>query len=700
MVFAYNASEGKKLLSQGITAEQKGENLTALDLYIQARTADKKNIEIKKHIDSVIEVIAKSSESIKTFNKKSSADLKKSIKFRGEWDKIRISLEKLFEQYTWEEILKEYLVVYYPEIQAEELTSSNYSTGTINLSVKAPFVYHITNAEYQEYVYEREFAKKIEAILETIDSDNEWKISLRTHRSGTHIKTYVDSHYDLVLLKENKSFIADEFLFKERVVFKNIPLTDANTDKITVAIQKSECFKSKTELKSLPFDKFKEKYDNSNDFIAAEEKIKNTPPGETIEIKLSGAFNEHFYSLSRLADAIRQCKGYVDLDISDTYLDYDLSTLGYSTIIYSSDVDIYSNKIEAKEIWNENGFKNCSHLIRIVLPKELKSMSYGAFIGCSLLREVVLQDELWCLGGGTFNGCQSLTEIFIPRSVSSLCHDYEYKCNGDYWSNHICIDSFYNSSIEKVYYEGSPSKWVGIETADKANVLKSFTYENQIEVVYDYPAWKFAEIKKAEKEHIAAEKKAEEERIAAAKKAEEERIATEKKAEEERIATEQEAENQRLKKFQDYYESGVVPAEDAANFLSTINFINNNLGEIKKIKIIGNVAGEMEKIRGKLHDRQLNLNPSKKDSYLKLALDFSEAEGLTELEDGYFWGWYLLSEITLPKTLIEIKSNAFNSCNPIINYTGSKKEWKKIKIDKEGNKTLLKAKINYDYKEK
>lgn len=689
MIFAQNAAEGQKLLSQGITAEQKGENFTALALYIQARTADKNNVEIKNHIDSMIEVIAKSCESIQIFNKKSSADLKKSMKLRGEWDKIHTSLEKLFDYYTEEKIFLEYTVGYYTDIQTEELTSKNYLNETVNLSVKAPFLYHIRSNAYIDYIYETDFAKKLAAILRPINSKNEWHLYLKTERkeiSEYDIKERIKPDYKICLMNGKQEIGIEDFDFinedkgKYNIVFENIPLNYADTDKITVVIKPT--YKGRSGLKSdknlfCSFENLKKKY--FSEMYEAEEYIKNIPEDEIKTIKIMGEFNKYLYPFSRLADAIRQCKGFVDLDISETF---GLRGIGYD---YEFDYDRW----EDKAIGN-NGFKDCNALVRIILPKEgFYYLEYGTFLNCSSLHEVKLSEDIKYLGGDSFKGCTALTELCIPKTVTHLYKEEYYRSHWD------VFDSLNGSSIQKIYYEGSSAEWGKIETVSQWKCPDAHHYKrhdvsySRIEIVFDCPAWKVTEIKKAE-----------EERIAAAKKAEEERIATEKKSEEERIAAEQEAENQRLKKFQDYYESGVVPAEDAANFLSTINFINNNLGEIKKIKIIGNVAGEMEKIRVKLHDRQLNLNPSKKDSYLKLALDFSEAEGLTELEEGYFWGWYLLSEITLPKTLIEIKSNAFNSCNPIINYTGSKKEWKRIKIDKEGNKTLLKAKINYDYKAK
>ena len=684
MIFAQNAAEGQKLLSQGITAEQKGENFTALALYIQARTADKNNVEIKNHIDSMIEVIAKSCESIQIFNKKSSADLKKSMKLRGEWDKIHTSLEKLFDYYTEEKILLEYTVGYYTDIQTEELTSKNYLNETVNLSVKAPFLYHIRSNAYIDYIYETDFAKKLAAILRPINSKNEWDLYLETERkeiSEYDIKERIKPDYKICLMNGKQEIGIEDFDFinenkgKYNIVFENIPLNYADTDKITVVIKPT--YKGKSGLKSdknlfCSFENLKKKY--FSEMYEAEESIKNIPEDEIKTIKIMGEFNKYLYPFSRLADAIRQCKGFVDLDISETF---GLRKIGYD---YEFDYDRW----EDKAIGN-NGFKDCNALVRIILPKEgFYYLEYGTFLNCSSLHEVKLSEDIKYLGGDTFKGCNALTELCIPKTVTRL---YEEEENRSYLE---IFDSLNGSSIQKIYYEGSSAEWGKIETVsqwkcpdDVDHYRRHDVSYSQIEIVFDCPAWKVTEIKKAEEERIAAAKKAEEERIA---------------AEEERIA----AENERLRLAkQEAQESGVFPAAEAPELLRSINF-SNRPGEIKKIKIIGNVSYEMENIRSAIVSIQSNLDPLKKNTYLNLSLDFSETEGLTKIEQGYFLGFYLIREITLPTTLTEIEEHAFHLCNPmpIINYTGTKAQWKKIWINKDGNEDLLKAKINYDYKAK
>lgn len=74
-------------------------------------------------------------------------------------------------------------------------------------------------------------------------------------------------------------------------------------------------------------------------------------------------------------------------------------------------------------------------------------------------------------------------------------------------------------------------------------------------------------------------------------------------------------------------------------------------------------------------------------------------EGVTEIGYSAFGNCTSLASITIPASVTTIKLYAFNGCKSLKNvyYAGSKKQWKKINIQKEyhGNDPLLKAKIEY-----
>ena len=76
--------------------------------------------------------------------------------------------------------------------------------------------------------------------------------------------------------------------------------------------------------------------------------------------------------------------------------------------------------------------------------------------------------------------------------------------------------------------------------------------------------------------------------------------------------------------------------------------------------------------------------------------------GFTSIGDEAFRECEKLQTVTLPQSLTDIGRGAFVDCNALagVFYRGTKKQWKKINIDKKqkGNKPLLKAKIIFEHK--
>ena len=78
-------------------------------------------------------------------------------------------------------------------------------------------------------------------------------------------------------------------------------------------------------------------------------------------------------------------------------------------------------------------------------------------------------------------------------------------------------------------------------------------------------------------------------------------------------------------------------------------------------------------------------------------------EGITVIEVSTFSYCSSLERVVIPESVTEIQYYAFSDCSKLteVYYRGTKKQWKKIKIDKagKGNKYLLKAKIHYEWKD-
>ena len=77
-------------------------------------------------------------------------------------------------------------------------------------------------------------------------------------------------------------------------------------------------------------------------------------------------------------------------------------------------------------------------------------------------------------------------------------------------------------------------------------------------------------------------------------------------------------------------------------------------------------------------------------------------EGITAIEVSTFSYCSNLERVVIPESVTKIQYCAFMGCQKLaeVYYRGTKKQWKKIKIDKagKGNKYLLKAKIHFEHK--
>lgn len=73
-------------------------------------------------------------------------------------------------------------------------------------------------------------------------------------------------------------------------------------------------------------------------------------------------------------------------------------------------------------------FKNCSSLIKITIPNNVKELENGIFSDCSSLEEVSLPQGLKEISSYMFENCSSLTEIIIPKDVESIWYQVFKNC--------------------------------------------------------------------------------------------------------------------------------------------------------------------------------------------------------------------------------------------------------------------------------
>ena len=111
---------------------------------------------------------------------------------------------------------------------------------------------------------------------------------------------------------------------------------------------------------------------------------------------------------------------------------------GYSGTERNVEIPSVYNGLPVTSI-GERAFRYCSSLTSVVIPDSVTSISYQAFAGCSSLTSVVIPDSVTSIGNYAFDGCSSLTSVYIT--------DIEAWCNISGLSNLMA----YGSSSKNLY---------------------------------------------------------------------------------------------------------------------------------------------------------------------------------------------------------------------------------------------------------
>lgn len=131
----------------------------------------------------------------------------------------------------------------------------------------------------------------------------------------------------------------------------------------------------------------------------------------------------------------------------------------------------------------EDAFKDCTSLKKVVIPKGCKVIGAGEFFfyasnvfaNCSNLEEVIIPDTVEVIEGQAFYGCTSLKEITIPDSVKVIEPRTFEGC----------------TSLEKITIPNSV-KIIGEEAFKECSSLKKVNLPEQLEEIHQYAFCKTA----------------------------------------------------------------------------------------------------------------------------------------------------------------------------------------------------------------
>ena len=502
-------------VAKGIVAEQSGSNIEALTYYIQAKKNDKKLGEATSRMASMTSVVT-------TGN--FGANAKNLMKLRNDWDKLLRETAELIASNPPQFVLK-----YFSDIEARELTEEDYENGTMSFAVSSPYLKQVVDNENGR------IATELLTTLKAIPQSKNWG-----YKINDFPWSYADDIGNNNWLQKSVKYTTDTFSFK-------VSLLDAKKKEIaTRAVNYTVKYEKKYEGFTIKSDNRVDLYDDSESELLKFYAVSvNDADTDKLYITITNnskkkisivPVEKDVLPLRKAIECIKSGKHNGTIKIAGINEHYSLSDLDLRGKVINT---LDASDLQVKSLYREN--TSNVNLSTLILPDTCDKIYDYSF------------------------RYSNITKLIIPTSVKEF----------GFWA-------FADSNIKTLFYCGSENQWSQIKKDYEGYGINGHIGQ----ILYDYDPIK-----------IAAEKKAEEERIAAEKKAEEERIA---------------AENERLRLAkQEAQESGVFPAEDAAELLLSIYF-SNRPGEIKKIKIVGNVSYEMENIRSAIVSIQSILDPLKK----------------------------------------------------------------------------------------
>lgn len=724
------------LFAKGIEAERAGKNLEALTCFLKVLTEDKNNAEAEKHMYSSLYAVGDGKYGINTNLSNSGKRLQALIQLKSAWDETLSTATKFVASNR-----PVFELRYFGNIIPQELTEFDYNNNTMTFKVNAPYfkqycpqendeIMQILDFEFRKIEEAKNWGDKINGFPKTyIDEleDNNWlkkggekysfdvclqdgnnntlatkrinyTVSLRVlcelnmtrdgdiAYEGGGIKSSTYSGFSITSdnegdwgetyqLGSNGPIYGSEGEIEE-IYFSHVPISGINTSKLKIIVQNAEDSLMPIYISKSP-----------NDLVPIHSKNKSS--GNTV--KICGRLDARGGAIRDWSDAIGEVKGYENIDFSNAYGIRDFTTgwLGSSYFIRLPDIQ------------------------NIIFPSGATSIDFAV----------------------PFNSAT------FPVSTREVLDKYR---GGRKVSIHFC---------------GSKQLWKHIFVADSLNdgsLSVDFLYgadERKKEMLAARER-----DKTLEEARLAAAKKAEEARLAA-EKAEEERIAAEKAWAELLLYSSSEIVSKIDHGAKTIKLKGTYSASDLEYIDKALDrryrgesVITLDLSEVEGMKNLGwlgtspcasiYLPKDIESINANCEFEKIVPHPESSSVFKKDEVLYTNGgtvvdsvdrniknakiiDGVIKIKSYAFSGSKSLTSVTIPSSVTSIGSSAFEGCTSLTNvtipdsvttigykafygctslktvyYAGSKKDWKKIKIDNydKGNKPLLKAKIIYGKK--
>ena len=633
-------------VAKGIVAERSGSNIEALTYYIQAKKNDGKLKEATSRMSTMSTVVASGN---------FGANAKNLMKLRNDWDKLLREAAELIAANP-----PEFELRYFTDVEALELTEKNYENGTMSFVVGMPYLWQVDTGEENEKLA----AELLEALGKIPESKNwgakindfPWSYGKEIAENGGGNWLYFAAeekpgyfYFDVSLLDAQKKKIATEsvaLLVKFSKRFHTFPVTN-DRKCIEEGYNHTTIYETKLTFSDVPvgnadtdtiYVDVEQKYRRSvsivpSKCISEKEAIKAMSSGGSLRI---GGFVRlvDLIAASEKAAPSQRCA----LDLCETHIFWDFTSLGGM----------------------KNGFFDSKYVSEVWLPEgieEVEGLSYGYGSGTILFYRSSGKDM----------------KIGLPASVKSI----DYKAA---WGDWKIVDHLYKwdaACLPTFYYAGTREQW---------NALNVHFYSNNTDirpnVVCNYDR---AKIAKAEEEAEAeAERRA---------------TITEVAVPDGQTEIAEYA-------FRNY--SGLKTVTIPASVTKIGRNAFKDCYSLRTVRYTGSKEQwEKVKIEKKGNDPlkearfwyKFAESDEAKAAQISEITELTVPDGQTEIEECAFAGYFSLMKVTIPESVTKIGKDAFVNCKYgiIVRYRGTKKQWKKIKIE-DGNTVLKNALIFYEYK--
>ncbi len=121
--------------------------------------------------------------------------------------------------------------------------------------------------------------------------------------------------------------------------------------------------------------------------------------------------------------------GVPNYTLKSIVLPRNITSIGYEAFMYCVSLNTIIIPTVVKTI-DTSAFYGCSSLTSIILPDSLKTISGELFRNCSSLEEVKLPDSLQSIGAYAFQDCAKLKRLIVPKSVVTIGEHAYYGCSG------------------------------------------------------------------------------------------------------------------------------------------------------------------------------------------------------------------------------------------------------------------------------